>query len=142
MTGARTVVRTAAEIGNDERVERLSRASLRRVIEPEREITGPLTKAQVIPDELLSIADLDVDLTGAQRATLAREELASIARFGIQFEAVLMSGFAYWLALSTDVTDPRFTYVFSPDAEGQPQFVIEDQNGKQNQPARKQGPAK
>jgi hypothetical protein len=106
-----TGTRTAAQIVNDERVERLSRASLRRIIEPEQEITGPLTKPQVIPDELLSIADLDVDLTGSQRATLAREEVASIARFGILFEAVLMSGFAYWLALSTDVTDPRFTYV-------------------------------
>jgi hypothetical protein len=107
MTGART----AAETVNDARVERLSSASLRRVTEPDFEVTGRLTKAQVMPDQLLSIADLDLDLTGAQRATLAREELASIARFGILFEAVLMAGFSHQLALSTDVTDPRFTYV-------------------------------
>jgi hypothetical protein len=104
-------LRTAEEIGNDARVERLSSASLRRVIEPDLEVTGRLTKAQAIPDQLLSTADLDLDLTGSQRATLAREELASIARFGILFEAVLMAGFSHQLALSTDVTDPRFTYV-------------------------------
>ena len=106
-----TAVRTAAEIVNDSRVERLSSASLRRVIEPELEVTGSLTNEQAIPDDLLSIVDLDLDLTRAQRVTLAREELASIVRFGILFEAILMSGFAYRLALSTDVTDPRFTYV-------------------------------
>jgi len=106
-----TAVRTAAEIANDARVERLSSASLRRVIEPELEVTGSLTNAQPLPDDLLSIADLDLDLTPAQRATLAREELASIVRFGILFEAILMAGFSYRLALSTDVTDPRFNYV-------------------------------
>jgi hypothetical protein len=106
-----TGVRTAEEVVNDARVERLSSASLRRVIEPDLEVTGRLTKPQVLPDEILSIADLDLDLTRAQRATLAREELASIARFGILFEAVLMAGFSYQLALRSDVTDPRFTYV-------------------------------
>src|ERR671918_765914 len=94
----------------DERIERLNRASLRRVIEPDEEVTGTLTKNQVIPDDLLSTADLDVQLTPEQRATLSREELASIVRFGILFEAILLSGFGYQLALSTDVTDPRFTY--------------------------------
>ena len=92
------------------RIERLNRASLRRIIEPDEEVTGSITKRQVIPDELLSVAGLGLDLTDAQRATLAREELASVVRFGVLFEAVLISGFAYHLALSTDVTDPRFTY--------------------------------
>jgi hypothetical protein len=101
---------TAPQIENRARVERLNRASARRVIEPDVDVTGHLTKPQVIPDDLLSIAGLDVELTPAQRATLAREELASIVRFGISFEAVLMSGFAHHLALSSDVTDPRFTY--------------------------------
>ena len=102
--------RTDRRTDDTERIRRLNRASLRRVIEPDVEVTGALTRDQVLPDELLSIADLDVDLTPAQRATLAREELASIVRFGILFEAVLMAGFAYHLALSADVTDPRFTY--------------------------------
>ena len=97
-------------IDNAIRIERLNSASLRRVIEPDEEVTGTLTKDQILPDELLSVADLNLQLSPAQKATLSREELASIVRFGILFEAVLMSGFAYQLALSPDVTDPRFTY--------------------------------
>jgi hypothetical protein len=105
-----TPTRSAGGLDNSARVERLSKASLRRVIEPDVDVVGRLTKPQVLPDELLSIAGLDIGLTPAGRATLAREELASIVRFGIFFEAVLMSGFAYRLALSNSVTDPRFTY--------------------------------
>lgn len=105
-----TATRTAPEKGNTARIEQLNRASLRRVIEPDEEVTGSLTKQQVIPDELLSIAGLDIDLTPDQRATLSREEMASIVRFGILFEAILISGFGYQLALSTDVTDARFVY--------------------------------
>jgi len=92
------------------RVERLNTASLRRIIEPETDVAGSLSKTQVLPDDLLSIVDLGLDLSPEQKSLLAREELASIVRFGILFEAVLMSGFAYQLALSRDVTDPRFTY--------------------------------
>jgi len=99
------------DVRNDARVQRLNSVSSRRVIEPDVEVAGPITKEQVLPNDLLSVADLGLDLTCEQRATLAREEVASIARFGILFEAVLMSGFAYRLALSTDVTNPRFTYV-------------------------------
>jgi hypothetical protein len=105
-----TATQTAPERDHTARIEQLNRASLRRVIEPDEEVTGSLTKEQVIPDELLSVAGLDVDLSPEQRATLAREEMASIVRFGILFEAILISGFGYQLALSTDVTDPRFTY--------------------------------
>ena len=110
MTATQTPPETDSTKQADERIERLNRASLRRVIEPDEEVTGTLSKEQVIPDELLSTADLDLDLTPEQRATLSKEELASIVRFGILFEAILLSGFGYQLALSTDVTDPRFTY--------------------------------
>ena len=92
------------------RINRLNTASLRRVIEPDSEVAGSLSLDQVLPDELLSVHDLGLSLTPQQKATLSREELASITRFGILFEAVLMSGFAYQMALSRDVTDPRFVY--------------------------------
>ena len=105
-----TATTTVPDTDHDARIERLNTASLRRVIEPDVEVTGRLTKRQVLADELLSVDGLDLDLTPDQRVTLAREELASIVRFGILFEAILMSGFAYQLALSPDVTDPRFTY--------------------------------
>ena len=106
MPATRTEPRSPAST----RVRQLNGASGRRVIEPDLEVTGSLRPGQPIPDDLLSIAGLDVDLTTEQRAVLAREELASVARFGLLFEAVLMSGFSYQLALSPDVTDPRFTY--------------------------------
>jgi hypothetical protein len=105
-----TTTRTAPRKDSTARIEQLNRASLRRVIEPDEEVTGSLTKQQVIADDLLSVHGLDVDLTPEQRATLSREEMASVVRFGILFEAILISGFGYQLALSTDVTDPRFTY--------------------------------
>ena len=105
-----TATTTVPDTDHRARIERLNAASLRRVIEPDVEVTGSLTKRQVLADELLSVDGLDLDLTPDQRVTLAREELASIVRFGILFEAILMSGFAYQLALSPDVTDPRFTY--------------------------------
>jgi para-aminobenzoate N-oxygenase AurF len=95
---------------NSVRVERLNKASLRRIIEPDVEITGSLTQDQIVPDELLSVAGLDLDLSPAQRATLAREELASIFHAGIMFEATLMAGFAFQMALGADITDPRFAY--------------------------------
>lgn len=101
---------SSAGAKNRERIERLNTASLRRVIEPDSEVKGSLSLDQVLPDELLSVRDLGLQLTPEQKATLSREELASITRFGILFEAVLMSGFAYHLALSRDVTDPRFVY--------------------------------
>ena len=97
-------------VSADARIARLSAASSRRVIDPDVEVTGDFTLAQVIPDDLLSVAGLDLDLTAAQREILAREELASIVRTGIDFEAVLMAGFAFQLAGGTDPADPRLTY--------------------------------
>ena len=92
------------------RVERLNTASVRHVIEPDVDVVGDFTAAQIIPDDLLSTAGLDLDLTPEQKATLAREELASMMRLGIAFEAILMAGFAFRLAIAPGVTDPRFTY--------------------------------
>lgn len=92
------------------RVERLNTASVRRVIEPDTEVTGEFGAGQILPDDLLSVADLDLPLTPEQKVRLAREELASMMRIGIAFEAILMAGFAFGLATAPDVTDPRFTY--------------------------------
>lgn len=61
-----------------ERVERLNRASLKRVIEPDVDLPGALGDGQLMPDELLSTAGLDLDLTVDQRRTLSREEVASM----------------------------------------------------------------
>jgi hypothetical protein len=93
------------------RVERLSAVSTRRVIDPDADIIGTVGAGQILPDELLSVAGLDLELTPEQKATLSREEVASITQEGIRFEAVLEAGFALQIAGTVDVTDPRVTYL-------------------------------
>jgi hypothetical protein len=94
----------------DTRIERLSAASLRRIIEPDQDVVGEVGPGPVLPPELLSIAGLNLDLSDDQLAVLAREELSSVVEFGIRFEAILMSGFALQMAVATDLTDPRVVY--------------------------------
>jgi hypothetical protein len=93
------------------RIERLTAASLRRIIEPEVEVTGSVGSGMVLPKELLSVADLNLDLTDEQWTALSREELASILDAGVRFESVLMAGFGLILAWQKDLVDPRVTYV-------------------------------
>ncbi len=95
----------------DTRIRKLSTASERRVIDPDRDLPGHVGDGQLLPDELLSVADLNLDLTPEQRVTLSREEIASITDAGIRFEAVLEAGFALQIAQSTDLLDPRTTYL-------------------------------
>ncbi len=94
-----------------ERVDRLNRASVRRVIEPDVDVAGAIGDGQLLPDELLSVAGLDLELTAAQRRTLSREEIASILDAGVRFEAVLEVGFALQVARAEKLTDPRITYL-------------------------------
>lgn len=94
------------------RIERLNTASANRVIDPDVDVQGELDLSrQVLPDELLSIAGLDIDLTPEQRKKLAREELASVFDNGLRFEAVLNAGFSFMIATTPDLTDPRITYM-------------------------------
>lgn len=92
-------------------VERLNRISERRLIDPDRDLPGTIGDGQLLPDELLSVHGLDVELTTEQRRMLSREEVASILDNGIRFEAVLEAGFALQVALAERVTDPRITYM-------------------------------
>ena len=94
-----------------ERVDRLNAVSLKRVVEPDLELTGSVGDGQVIADELLSVHGLGLELTAEQRRTLSREEVASMLDNGIRFEAVLEAGFATMIARSPDITDPRITYL-------------------------------
>ena len=94
-----------------ERVERLNRASLRRVIEPDADLPGSIGDGQLMADALLRIAGMDLDLTAAQRRILSRAEVASMFSAGTRFEAVLEIGFARQVAYAPDLTDPRITYL-------------------------------
>lgn len=108
--GARADQAAAAPRPVEEKIDRLSTASLRRVIEPDEAVTGTIGDGQVLPTELMSIAGLDLGLTDEQRAALSREEVASIAGTGVRFESILMGGFAIEI-LGRDFSDPRLTYV-------------------------------
>lgn len=95
----------------EDRIHRLNTASARRIIEPDQEVPGHVGEGQVIPDELLSVSGLDLDLTPDQKARLSREEVASIADMGIRFEAVLTAGFGLQIATGHSVQDPRVVYL-------------------------------
>src|SRR5262245_17369484 len=95
----------------DDRISRLSSLSLKRIIEPDESVPGAIGPGQVLPDELLSVEGLGLDLTPEQKATLSREEVASIAANAIRFEAVLPPGFSLDTLRREDLTDPRVTYI-------------------------------
>lgn len=94
-----------------DRISRLSTASGRKVIEPDIDLPGSVGTGLILPKELLSVADLGLDLTEEQWERLAREELASILDVGVRFESVLMAGFGLMLARKVRLTDPRTTYI-------------------------------
>jgi hypothetical protein len=94
-----------------QRVERLNAASLNRIIEPDEALPGHVGPGQILPDELLSVNGLGVELSPEQKALLSREEVASILQAGVHFEAVLMAGFSLRLTDAHDLTDARVTYL-------------------------------
>jgi len=96
----------------DTKIGRLNTASLRKVIEPEETFDfAAISKGQVLPDELLSVAGLDLDLTPEQKARLSREETAAMLTMGVAFESILNAGFSWQVATAADITDPRVTYM-------------------------------
>jgi P-aminobenzoate N-oxygenase AurF len=105
---------TPAPRSVDQRIERLSTASLKRIMEPDTEVPGAIGEGQVLPDELLTLVnvpDLFDQLTDEQKRVLAREEFASIVDTGVRFESVLMAGFSMDILSRPDLTDPRVTYL-------------------------------
>jgi hypothetical protein len=98
----------------DQRIERLSTASLKRIVEPDIDVAGEVGPGQVLPDELLSLATLPEvfdTLTPEQKVILSREEFGSIVATGVRFESVLMAGFSIDIVGRADLTDPRVTYL-------------------------------
>ena len=109
LTDERTNERTDER--TNERIERLSAVSLKRLIEPDEAVTGGVGEGAVLPPELLSVAGLDLELTDDQRASLSREEVASIVANGIRFESILTAGFSLDIVRRRDLTDPRVVYI-------------------------------
>jgi hypothetical protein len=98
----------------DQRIERLSTASLKRIVEPDTEVPGAIGDGQLLPDELISLStvpELFDRLTDEQKKVLAREEFGSIVDTGVRFESVLMAGFSFEILNKPNLTDPRVTYL-------------------------------
>jgi hypothetical protein len=107
-----TVLPRPTRTGTAVLADRLNRVSARRVVEPDHELPwGTLGDAQVVPDELLSVAGLDLDLSAPQRARLAREEVASMLTAGIRFEAALDTAFSWLVFVAEQHRDPRIVYM-------------------------------
>ncbi|HET7530392.1 MAG TPA: diiron oxygenase [Mycobacteriales bacterium] len=102
---------SSVERSPERRVERLSHVSAKRVIEPDVEVTGEFGEGQLLPDELLLVAGIDVELSPEQKATLAREQVAAMLEGGIRFESTLLAGAGLLLTQWPDLTDPRVTYL-------------------------------
>lgn len=110
------------------------------------------------------VAELSVDalegyagryqLPGGRVLTVARQEGKLTVSIALALPALgadvaaLLQGVNMDIALLSpegmgrffDEDDPRSTYIFSMDSAGHLQLAIEDQNGKQNQPASRLGP--
>ena len=84
MAAVLTDSRTADARTLDDRIERLSSVSVKRVIEPDDAVPGHVGDGAVLPPELLTVAGLDLDLTPEQLVTLSREEVASITDAGVR----------------------------------------------------------
>jgi hypothetical protein len=83
-------------------------------MEPDTDVPGSVGDGQVLPDELLTLAnvpELFNHLSDEQKRILAREEFASIVDTGVRFESVLMAGFSMDILSRPDLTDPRVTYL-------------------------------
>jgi hypothetical protein len=116
MTTGKTAETTGTQAPDptNRRIERLSTASLTRILEPDVDVPGAVGDGQVLPDELISlfhVPELFATLTDEQKAVLSREEFASIADTGVRFESVLMAGFSIEILNRADLTDPRVTYL-------------------------------
>jgi hypothetical protein len=95
----------------DRRISRLSQVSAKRVIEPDEEVTGDFGPGQILPDDLLLTAGLDLELTPEQKRTLSREQTAAMLDGGIRLESVLLAGAGLLIATWPTMTDPRLTYL-------------------------------
>jgi hypothetical protein len=81
------------------------------VIEPDSDVIGDFGPGQILPDELLITAGLDLQLSAEAKATLSREQTAAMLDGGVRLESVLLGGVGLLLACWPDVTDPRVTYL-------------------------------
>jgi hypothetical protein len=102
------------------------------------EILDACTGRYQIPGRVVTIARRAEELTVSMALQGLGPEIDPLLQ-GVSMDLALLRPESPTRFVNAD--DPRFTYVFSTAADGTRQFVIEDQNGKQNAPARRLSPA-
>ncbi len=99
----------------DQRINRLSTAALKRIIEPDVDVLGEIGDGQVLPDEIDEPLERPRALCRtdrrAEEGARARGGSLPIVDTGIRFESVLMAGFSFEIVSRRDLTDPRVTYL-------------------------------
>jgi hypothetical protein len=96
-------------MGTTARIDRLNQASARRVIEPDHDLPGSLGPGRVLPDELLSIHGLDLDLTEeARHLSYARTVLPEVWEQANLIDRVAVRRVAPW------VVDDMFRFLVGP----------------------------
>src|SRR5437899_1720825 len=105
-TKTMTIRADRPEEGAGRRIERLSTASAKRVLEPDDMVQGDFGPGQILPDELLITFGLDLELDEQTRNRLAREQTAATLEAGVRLEAILLCGFGALIAEKDDITDP------------------------------------
>ena len=111
-------VSTALTEPQRRQLRRLADVSVNRAIEPDIEFAwGTLGDGAVLPDELLSVAGLDLPIDADRRARLSRLEVTAMLEAGIRFEAALNGILSLWIARSRSLDDPRFEYMLHEVAE-------------------------
>lgn len=113
--------------------------SKRNVAKLSAEVLDRYTGRYQFPGRVLTVARREDDLVVSMALQGMGKEIDPLLH-GVSMEVALLRPESTTRFINVD--DPRFTYVFSTDGEGRVQFAVEDQNGKLNQPARKQGPEK
>lgn len=79
-------------------------AAQARFVDPDETVLGPIGAGRVVPDNILSTADLPIELTEDQRIRLGREELASWLEMGARFEAALNTALSMLILQTNDLT--------------------------------------
>jgi hypothetical protein len=95
----------------DVALNRLADAAGSRLLDPDQILTGAIGPGRVIPDDIVSVADLDLGLTEEQMIRLGREELASWLEMGSRFEAALNAGLSILILQTDDLTASQVRFL-------------------------------
>lgn len=109
--GAQDLLADRAGVDVDVALNRLTDAAASRLLDPDQVLNGAVGTGRVIPDDIVSVADLDLGLTEEQMIRLGREELASWLEMGSRFEAALNAGLSILILQTDDLTASQVRFL-------------------------------